>query len=63
MTSYDCQSNDFGGKRRYALKNWAQLASGQCFPDCGVWVSVDFDSKYKILRVKLGPSGYLFMKE
>ena len=23
--------------------------AGQCFPDCGVWVSVDFDSKYKIL--------------
>ena len=23
--------------------------TGQCFPDCGVWVSVDFDSKYKIL--------------
>ena len=21
----------------------------QCFPDCGVWVSVDFDLKYKIL--------------
>ena len=23
--------------------------AGQCFPDCGVWVSVDFLSKYKIL--------------
>ena len=23
--------------------------SGQFFPDCGVWVSVDFDSEYKIL--------------
>ena len=35
-----------------------------CFPDCGVWVSVDFDSKYKILwGVKLGPMGYLFKKK
>ena len=24
-------------------------AAGQYFPDCGVWVSVDFDSKYKIV--------------
>ena len=23
--------------------------TGQSFPDFGVWVSVDFDSKYKIL--------------
>ena len=23
--------------------------AGQSFPDFGVWVSVDFDSKYKIL--------------
>ena len=23
--------------------------AGQCFPGCGVWGSVDFDSKYKIL--------------
>ena len=23
--------------------------TSQCFPDCGVWVTEDFDSKYKIL--------------
>ena len=24
--------------------------AGQCFPGCGVWGTVDFDSKYKMLR-------------
>ena len=24
--------------------------TGQCFPGCGVWGTVDFDSKYKCLR-------------
>ena len=31
--------------------------AGQCFPDCGVWVSVDFDSKYKILWGKARAHG------
>ena len=38
--------------------------TGQYFPDCGVWVTVDFDSKYKILWAEsIGPMGNLFMKE
>ena len=35
----------------------------QCFPDCGVWVSVDFDSNTRFYGVKLGLMGYLFMKK
>ena len=31
--------------------------TGNCFPGCGVWVTVDFDSKYKFEGVKLVPMG------
>ena len=30
-------------------KMYCYKPAGQCFPDCGLWVSVDFDSKCKIL--------------
>jgi len=33
----------------YYLTSLLYKSAGQCFPDCGVWVSVDFDSKCKIL--------------
>ena len=38
----------------FLLRDNFQLAA---FPGCGVWITVDFDSKNKILRVKLGPMG------
>ena len=33
----------------YYLTSLLYKPAGQCFPDCGVWVPVDFDSKYKVL--------------
>ena len=38
-------------KCRIALVHWlvCYKPAGQSFPDFGVWVSVDFDSKYKIV--------------
>jgi hypothetical protein len=38
--------------------------AGQSFPDFGVWVSVDFDSKYKIVWGETRAHGvrFLFMK-
>ena len=35
----------------YNMQHWLVCfePTGQCFLDCGVWVSEDFDSEYKIL--------------
>ena len=57
-----CQLAKFGIVRGICLYHtlpWlvCYKPAGQCFPGCGVWDIVDFDSKYKILLVETRAHG------